>query len=147
MKSVFLVPLAALAGCAAFGHNAGSREELLEANRQYDVALVAADAAMLNKLYLEDFVYIGGLDTEKRNKQQQIAAMTGSSVKLLEGRSEDMEVNQYGDIAVITGRFIGRVRVKGKEISFTELYSTVWRHHEGQWRLALEHGSMLPDKQ
>jgi len=146
MKALFLLPLAALAGCAAFVHSAGSREHLLEANRQYDVALVAADAAMLDKLYLEDFVYIGGLTTEKRNKQQQIAAMTGTSVKLLEGRSEDIEVKQYGNVAVVTGRFIGRVRVKGKEISFAELYSTVWRHHEGQWRLTLEHGSMLPDK-
>jgi len=145
MKSILLLPVAALVACASLSHDA-RHETLLEANRQYDIALVAGDAAMLDRLYLEDFVYIGGANVEKRNKKQQITAMTDGSVKLLEGKSENIEAKHFGDLAVVTGEFIGRVRIKNKEISFRELYSTVWRHHSGRWRLELEHGSMVPDK-
>lgn len=138
-----LVAVLSLAGCAVIHRAEPSQAELLEANRQYDLALVSADRAALDRIYLDDFVYIGGANAEKRNKEEQIKAMTSGAVKLLQGKSQDIEVKQLGDVAVMTGQFLGRVRIKDKEFSFRERYSTVWQFHSGAWRLALEHGSAV----
>jgi ketosteroid isomerase-like protein len=141
-----LVAVLSLAGCAGIHHTEPSQAALLEANRQYDIALVTADAAALDRIYLDDFVYIGGSNAEMRNKQEQIRTMTSGAVKLLEGQSQDIHVKQLGDVAVLTGQFLGRVRIKDKEFSFRERYSTVWQFQNGMWRLVLEHGSVVESK-
>lgn len=142
-RLLLLVAVLSLAGCAVMHRAEPSKAELLEANRQYDIALVSADQAALDRIYLDDFVYIGGANAEKRNKQEQIKTMTSGAVKLLQGKSQDIEVKHLGDVAVLTGQFLGRVRIKDKEFSFRERYSTVWQFHNGAWRLALEHGSVV----
>jgi ketosteroid isomerase-like protein len=116
--------------------------ELLAANRRYDTALVTADAAALTAIYRPDFVYIGP-EGVVRDKPTQIAALVSGTVDLLEGRSDSVAVRRYGDSAILTGRFTGRVRTPDGEYAFREIYSTTWVRRAGAWQLALEHGTVI----
>jgi ketosteroid isomerase-like protein len=132
-----------LYGCATSQVVPDATAELLALNEMYDAALEAGDPVMLAKLYADEFEYIGP-GAIVRNRQQQIDAFATGAIDLLEGRSDDVKVRQYGDTAVLTGRFRGRVRVSSQEYSFVERYSSVWVREGGQWQMVLEHGTVVP---
>lgn len=119
--------------------------DLRDANYRYDLALVAADASALDALYLPEFTYIGPGGVV-RNKTEQIQSLASESVDIIEGKSDQISITIYGDTAILTGRFTGRVRAQGEEFSFYERYSTVWINRGNGWRLALEHGTVIKDK-
>lgn len=121
-----------------------SEADLLAANARYDTALIAGDSAALDQLYLPDFTYVGA-DGEVRNKTEQIRAFASGSIDLLEGRSHDIVVRPIGSARLTIGAFTGRVRVADNEFSFRERYSALWLADDGRWRLAHEHGSVVPD--
>lgn len=135
----------ALSGCLSQARLESQRTALENANRKYDAALLGADARALGELYADDFRYFGPNDVV-RNKSSQIAALTSGAVDLIDGRSSDVDIRIYGTTAVVTGKFAGRVRVSGREFAFNEPYSTVWVRQRGEWRLVLEHGSVVEDQ-
>ena len=116
-RLLWLVAVLYFAGCTGVHRTEPSQAELLEANRQYDIALVTADAAALDRIYLDDFVYIGGTNAEKRNKQEQIRTMTSGAVKLLHGQSQDIQVKLIGDVAVLTGHTALRCESDGVDFA------------------------------
>jgi ketosteroid isomerase-like protein len=69
-------------------------------------------------------------------------------VDLLNARGDDVKVTMLGpDSALVTGRFVGRYRYKGKEEDFTERYTSVWVRKDRQWRVRHEHASLVPKPQ
>ncbi|MBA3512429.1 nuclear transport factor 2 family protein [Sphingomonas sp.] len=121
-------------------------DQLRAANAQYDQALIEGDAAALNRYYTEDFQIIDD-DGAVHDKKNQVQFMT-KEVDLLNARGDDVKVTLLGpDSALVTGRFSGRYRYKGKEEDFTERYTSVWVRKDGQWRVRHEHTSLLPKSQ
>lgn len=117
-------------------------EQLRAANAQYDRALIDGDAAALNRYYTDDFQIIDDKGAV-HNKKNQVQFMT-EQVDLLNARGDDVRVTMLGpESALVTGRFSGRYRYKGKEEDFTERYTSVWVRKDGQWRVRHEHSSKL----
>jgi ketosteroid isomerase-like protein len=132
-------------GCATPSVTADdARDQLLALNATYDAALEAGDAAALDRLYADDFQYFGP-GAIVRTKQQQIEAFASGAIDLLEGKSHDVAIRQYGNAAVLTGGFKGRARIGGQEYGFSERYSSVWVRGREGWRLVLEHGTVVPN--
>lgn len=118
-------------------------EELAKANSAYDAALIAGDAAALDRLYADDFRLIRA-DARVSNKADQIRAMT-QQIDLIDAKSDQVRTVMLGpDAALMSGRFTGRFRADGKESSFVERYSAVWVREAGEWKLKHEHSSMAP---
>jgi ketosteroid isomerase-like protein len=117
---------------------------LRELNRLYDGALIEADLKVLDRLYSADFKYIS-FQGEIRNKEEQIESLVIGRVDVLSGTSDQVEVRIYGNVAILTGRFIGRAKVENQEFAVAERYSTVWVQESGKWRLVLEHASMIKE--
>lgn len=121
-------------------------DQLRAANAQYDQALIEGDAAALNRHYTDDFQRIGN-DGAVHDKKNQVQFMT-QEVDLLNARGDDVNVTMLApDSALVTGRFVGRYRYKGKEEDFTERYTSVWVRKDGQWRVRHEHASLVPNSQ
>jgi len=110
----------------------------------HDEALVAGDPVALDRLYADDFEYIGP-GAIVRNKQQPIASFASAAIDLLEGKSDEVSIRLYGGTAVLTGHFKGRVRAQGREYNFSERYSTVCVRDRGDWKIVLEHGTVIRD--
>ena len=120
--------------------------QLRAANAQYDQALIAGDAAALNRHYTDDFQIIDD-DGAVHDKKGQVQFMT-QEVDLLNARGDDVKVTMLGpDSALVTGRLTGRFRYKGQEEDFTERYTSVWVRRDGQWRVRHEHSSLVPKPQ
>lgn len=133
--------LAACAGTRSTTTNAG--EQLRAANAAYDKALIDGDATALNRLYTDDFRIIDD-DANISDKQEQIRFIT-KNVDVLDGKSDDVRVTMLGPAsALMTGRFIGRYRYKGKEDDFVERYTSVWVRDADLWKLKHEHSSIRP---
>lgn len=135
----------ALAACSAMPVTSSRMAALIDANARYDAALVGADGAALAQLYADDFLYVTTPDDTRRDKSQQIAALTSGTVDLIEGKSSDVDARVHGDTATIIGKFSGRYVASGTTVSFVERYTTTWLWRDGAWRLVLEHGSMLSE--
>ena len=143
VKGAVVALVLALTACSAVPSKPSRLAALIDANARYDTALVAADAAALAQLYADDFLYVTTPSDTRRNKTQQIAALTSGAVDLIEGKSSEVDARLHGDTATITGKFSGRYVASGKTVSFVERYTTTWLWNDGAWRLVLEHGGML----
>lgn len=119
--------------------------ELKAANAEYDRALVAGDAAALNRFLTDDFQIIDD-DAAVHGKRNQIEFMT-REVDLLHARGDDVRITMLGnEAALVTGRLTGRYRYKGKDRDFAERYTSVWVRHGDRWRVRHEHASLVPGK-
>jgi uncharacterized protein (TIGR02246 family) len=118
-------------------------DELRAATTGYDQALIDGDAAALDRYYTADYQIIDD-EGAVHNKQHQVESMS-ERVDLLNLRGDDVNVTMLGpDSALVTGRYSGCYRYKGKEEAFTERYTVVWVRRDGQWRVRHEHTSALP---
>lgn len=146
MKQLAWLLVIATAACSPVtkGHSPADDERaLLTANREYDAAILAGDATALDRLYTDDFTFVGDR-AEMRNKRQQIKHMTDGQVRVLSARSDDIKIKSLGsDYALLTGRFTGRYRAGSTDVDFVERYSSVWVRDGAAWRLRHEHSSML----
>ena len=116
--------------------------ELLKANRAYDEALVRGDAAALDRLYSNEFVYTN-FDGEIRTKAQQLGFTRSGDLKLESGQSDDVRIRVYGYTAVMTGRFTAKGKFKDRVIDVRERYTAVWIKKRGRWQLVAEQGNSI----
>jgi hypothetical protein len=97
--------------------------ELEVENLKYDAALLGGDASVLRELYAKDFRCIGPNDVV-RDKNTQIEALTSRATDLIDGSISDVVIRICEATAVLTERFMSRVRATGGEDAFIERYST-----------------------
>ena len=139
-----LVATLLLFGCGGGERDDSSaRQELAKANAAYDAALIAGDAAALERLYTDDFRLIHA-DARVSNKGEQIRTMT-ERIDLIDAKSDQVRTVMLGpDAALMSGRLTGRFRADGEEASFVERYSAVWVREGGEWKVKHEHSSLEP---
>ena len=124
---------------------ANSDRALQAANAAYDKAIIDGDADALSRFYTDDFQIIDAR-AEVHGKADQIKFMT-EQVDLLQAKTDDVRIAMLApDVALLTGRLIGRYRLDGKENDFTERYTSIWVRDGDQWRLKHEHSSLAPRK-
>ena len=117
--------------------------ELEAASAAYDEAILAQDGATLETIYSEAYQDIGP-DGAIRGKQEKITSLTDPKARLLSAQSDEVAVEVFGDVALVTGRFSGRFLSDGQEVSFSERFSTLWVKAGGGWRLRFEQVSEIP---
>ena len=122
--------------------NSGTEQELLKRNKEYDEALVREDASALDRIFADEFIYTSTTG-ELINKAQQLAAIKSGDLKIEYGNSDEVRVRVYGNIAVMTGRFIAKGEYKGKEFDAPERYTAVWAKRQGRWQLVAEQGTRV----
>jgi uncharacterized protein (TIGR02246 family) len=141
--SLLLAAAALLGGCGL--DRARDDREVREANARYDRAIIGADAAALGELLADDYVYVTA-EGEIRDKQQQIARLTGPHFTLRSPGSQDVTVRWIGDQALVIGRFPGEVQAGANSLRFNERYSSLWSRDGGRWRVRHEHASLIPER-
>ena len=106
-------------------------QELRGLVRMWDEADVKGDGETLDRLLADEFAFVGG-----PTKARFIAAMkTKSADSFIESAlSSDVQVQVYGDMAVLTG--VDTIKGKNKGQSYTDkyLYMDVWIKRAGRWQ-------------
>ena len=117
--------------------------ELEAASAAYDEAILEQDSATLERIYSEAYQDVGP-DGVIRGRQEKIASLTDPDARLLSAQSDEVAIEVFGDVALVTGRFSGRFLSDGQEVRFSERFSTLWVLDGNQWRLRYEQVSEIP---
>lgn len=136
----FFIPIVILLACKKNDNPVES--QLLNLNNQYDSALLHRDTSFLRKLYAPSFVYTSP-EGKLLNRDQQIMSVATSDLRLEDGRSEDVQVQFYGDVAVMTGAFLATGSYRGNLVNLHERYTAVWQKRDTSWVLIAEQGNLI----
>lgn len=137
-----ILAIATLAACNNKKGTSNAEAKLLQLNKQYDSALIKQDLEALNRFYSDDFVYTTP-EGKVLNKQEQIASVKASEVKLEQGQSNLVKVKVYGDAAVMTGNFIAKGNYRGNPVSINERYTMMWVKTDTSWQITAEQSNVI----
>ncbi len=122
--------------------DAKAEQELRKLERQW----LDANADEIESIEADDFT-ITYEDGSVRNKAQYLA-MVRRAVRdpnVSQG-TEDSVVRVYGDTAIITGRFLYKVRDKDKETTTESRYTDTYIRRNGRWQVVASHLSRIKNK-
>lgn len=106
-------------------------QELRKLVRAWDDADVKGDTATLDKLLADEFVFLGG-----PTKAQYLASLKTKSLDTMieSAVSTDVQVQVYGNIAIVTGLDTITGKNKGQPFLAKWLYMDVWIKRSGRWQ-------------
>ena len=120
-------------------------QEIYEIERRLFTAIKTKDAASLASIVADDFVFRGPAQPEI-GKAEFLESIKSLPIEILEIWSDDMKVNVFGDIALLTGVQQARTRDDdGKEQLSAGAFSDVFAKRNGQWLLVLAYNVELPE--
>jgi len=136
MRYVFTIALIVLStalmvnGQTNKDRDAKVAEELRGLVQAWDKALVTNDAEAMDRLLAVEFTFVGGA-----NKVRYLASLKPNPDSVVEAAvSTQIEVQVYGETAVLTG--LDTITGKSKGVPFTNkwLYMDVWVKRSGRWQ-------------
>jgi ketosteroid isomerase-like protein len=118
-------------------------KEVLEMKRQYDEALLRGDSDWFERAFADDYLSILG-DASTYTKAQIVKDLASKEVTWQTANGRDMQVRMYGNTAIVTGRFTGKWREKGKPVISEERFTSIWIKDGDRWKAVSEHSSQMP---
>jgi ketosteroid isomerase-like protein len=119
-------------------------KEIIQIEKDIFVAIKDKDAKKLDQILADDFIYRNPIEGE-RSRTEFLAIIGSLPVNIVSVWSEDMKVNVYVDVAVMTGTQKAKIRTEnGKEEISATAFVDVFVKRQGKWKLVLAHGTDLP---
>lgn len=111
--------------------DAAAEQELKNLVRAWDDAVVKGDTATLDRILAAEFSFVGGVD-----KSRFLAVMGSKSPDTFveSAVSTEVQVQVYGDTAVLTGLDTMSGKNKGQPYTEKWLYMDVWVKRDGRWQ-------------
>lgn len=144
---MFAVALLGLSACTASVNAptpavADATAAVKAANERYEKALMDGDAATLNRVLADDFVFIGW-EGEMTGKAEFIRSATEDYDMTASNPREVVFRELAPTVVQVTGIWEGDTVADGKSDHSVERFSNVWVRSGDGWRIALEHTSPL----
>src|SRR5437773_762372 len=111
------------------------RAEILALENQWATAIERQDAAAFDQLAAEDFRFIGE-DGHVLNRAQYIAARSHNPENVESAVQDEIEVLQYGDAAIATGRSTVRGTRGSVPFVYRFRWTDVYVRRAGRWQAA-----------
>jgi len=109
------------------------RAEILAIENQWATAIERQDAAAIDRLAAEDFRFIDE-DGRVLNRPQYIAARSHNPDNAESAVQDEIEVRQYGDAAIATGRSIIRGKRDGAPFVYRFRWTDMYVRRAGKWQ-------------
>ena len=122
------------------------RQKILQIENEIMAAIKNKDAATLESLIADDFVYRThfGAEADKATFPESIAQFP---VEILSLRGEELRVNVYGETAILTGVQVAEARPhEGEAEESAVAFTDVFVRHDGRWLMVLAYGVELPSE-
>jgi ketosteroid isomerase-like protein len=123
--------------------------ELMQLERDWSAAYLKHDTATIDRLLAEDYMgtdgrgWITNKAQEIEEAKEPVTTEPAPPFVMLDETVTDMKVRPYGNVAVVTGRVIERIRSKDKESTIQYRRTTVWVKRDGRWQCVSFHGSRI----
>jgi ketosteroid isomerase-like protein len=119
------------------------RAEILALENQWATAIERQDAAAFERLAAEDFRFIEE-DGHVLNRAQYIAARSHNPENVESAVQDEIEVRQYGDVAIATGRSTIRGTRGGVPFVYRFRWTDVYVRRTGRWQAVSGQLTPLP---
>ena len=113
-------------------------EELMELEKAWAAAYVAADVKMLERLEADEWICTTAKG-EVFNKADDIREVADGSFKATSFEMSDLKVQVHGDTAIVTGRQTEKATYKGEDVSAVHRITDVWLFRDGRWQAIASH--------
>ena len=124
-------------------------QELKQLEREWSAAFLRHDTATIDRILAEDYVGTDGrgLMTNKAQELEEAKEPApGAPVPpfvVLDESLAELKVRSYGNVGVVTGRVIEKIRSNNKEATIQYRRTTVWVKRHGRWQCVSFHGSRI----
>jgi ketosteroid isomerase-like protein len=126
--------------------SAEAAEAILQIERDIMNAIKNKDAATLEPMLADDFIYRTHFGAES-DKAEFLRAIASFPVEIIALRGEELKVNVYGETAVLTGLQLAEARPpEGKAEESAVAFTDVFIRREGRWLMVLAYGVELPSE-
>jgi len=126
--------------------NAEVVEAILQIERAIMAAIKSKDAAALEPLLAEEFIYRTHFGAES-DKPAFLESIASFPIEILSLRGEELKVNLFGETAVLTGVQRAEARAPEGELEESAVaFTDVFVRREGRWLMALAYGVELPSE-
>jgi len=146
-KSILIAAVLVTGGCvrAPKGESdfAAVRTEILAIENQWAAAIERQDAAAFDRLAAEDFRFLEE-DGRWLNRAEYIAARSHNPDNVKSAVQDEIEVRQYGDAAIATGRSILRGTRAGKPFVYRFRWTDMYVRRDGRWQAVSGQLTPLP---
>jgi hypothetical protein len=117
-------------------------KSLFDLENKWVGALVKADTATLDAIFLESFV---GTDEHgyRSDKQGVFLVMKSGDLKISSINLSDMHATLYGDAAVVIGTSAQKGKFKGQPLAATIVFTDTFVKQNGKWRAVASHRSAV----
>jgi ketosteroid isomerase-like protein len=122
---------------------ATSEEEVRAADARRIAAVVDGNVGALSALLADDLTYTHTTG-QVENKEQFLAGIASGKLDYQSIQPSEVQVRDYGNSAVMTGRAEMKVNAQGKDLAFAIRFTAVWVKGEGGWRMAAWQSTRLP---
>jgi ketosteroid isomerase-like protein len=116
-------------------------QELRSLVARWDEAYVKGDTATLDKLLADEFAFVGG-----QKKADYLEGFKTRGFTVDSAVSTDIEVQVYGDTAVLTGVDLITLKKDNQVLQSKWLYLDVWIRRGGRWQCVKTYASPAPSK-
>jgi ketosteroid isomerase-like protein len=124
-------------------------QELMQLERDWSAAYLKHDTATVDRILADEYVGIDGrgIITNKAQEIEEFEAPKPGDPEppfiVLDESVTDMKVRVYGNVAVVNGRVIEKIRTKDREGEIQYRRTTVWVKRQGRWQCVSFHGSRI----
>jgi uncharacterized protein (TIGR02246 family) len=133
-----------LSSIMTFAQSANDEQQIIAAERSIFQALKDQDSKALAALLDDDFRFRNAGD-ELVSKTDFLKAATSVEGSILSVSSDNMRVQVYGDLAVLSGTQKAVVRLKdGKQVTGLGVFTDLFARRQGRWLLLFAHNVDLP---
>ncbi len=126
--------------------SAETAQAILQMERDIMAAIKNKDAATLEPMLADDFVYRTHFGAES-DKGEFLKAIASFPVEIIALRGEELKVNVYGETAVLTGLQLAEARPpEGQAEESAVAFTDVFVRRDERWLMVLAYGVELPSE-
>lgn len=133
MKPLKLISLVLFACCSLATAQSGTEKELLALENRFNEALVRADLKTIEDIEADDLIFTDSLGTVT-TKGDELQSLRSGDVKFESIKMDNSRVQDFGNLAVVTGRLMEKAQYKNTDISGTYRFTDVWAKRKNKWQ-------------
>jgi len=122
----------------------GTAHELHELEQRFMTAVAERDLGFLERHLGDEFTLTTGRPGHETRDRAEWLEVTATSYEIRSFRFDELEVLDYGEVAVVRSRYSQEASMGGADRTQAFLMTDVWHRRDGDFRLVTRHISPLP---
>ena len=144
MKVFIAIPLVLLGTVLSLqAQNSGKAKELTRRESDFSEVLLRGDWKALEQIEADDLIFTNA-DASVTHKSDDVANLRLGNFKFESIEMHDVTVQDFGDVAVVTGQLTERVQYKTRDLSGLYRFTDVWVYRDERWQLVTGQETLVP---